>query len=521
MSETPLNGRSPSSSLPQSLETARAWYTDALTLAADRHGRNGYNEALALLGRTDLYFLLRHLLSRADIEHPWLFARCREVQASPNGHLDLWSREHYKSSIITFGKTVQDVLVDPELTVGLFSHTNKIAKGFLRQIKTEFETNERLKAVYPDVLWEEPRKQAQKWTEDEGIVVKRNGNPKELTIEAYGLVDGQPTSRHFKLMVYDDVVTRESVTTPDMIASVTSAWELSRNLASEGGHTRYIGTRYHFNDTYREILNRKAAKPRIYPATVDGTVDGEPVLMSRETIATKRREMGPYTFGAQMLQDPTADSTQGFKSEWLREHEGSERGLNLYILADPASAKKRASDFTSMMVVGLGQDENMYIVDMLRDRLGLVERADALFALHRRWRPIAVGYEKYGMMADIEHIEDRQRRENYRFDITPLGGLMPKPDRIRRLIPYFESGRVYLPPLLYKTNYQGQHVNLTEAFVEEEYKAFPVGVHDDMLDALSRICDPDMNIIWPKYSEQSDRYARRRQTRPRGTFMSA
>jgi hypothetical protein len=90
------------------------------------------------------------------------------------------------------------------------------------------------------------------------------------------LVDGQPTSKHYKLMVYDDVVTRESVTTPDMIQKVTEAWELSRNLVSEHSRTRYIGTRYHFNDSYRTIMDRGIAS-RIHKATFDGTVDGDPV----------------------------------------------------------------------------------------------------------------------------------------------------------------------------------------------------------------------------------------------------
>ena len=42
-----------------------------------------------------------------------------------------------------------------------------------------------------------------------GITVKRKSNPKEATIEAHGLIDGQPTSRHFRLHIYDEVVTQD------------------------------------------------------------------------------------------------------------------------------------------------------------------------------------------------------------------------------------------------------------------------------------------------------------------------
>lgn len=457
--------------------------------------------------KRDLYFLLRYGLHRADCDNDWVFARCREVQAAPNGYLDLWAREHYKSTVITFALTIQGILNDPEITVGIFSHTRPIAKAFLRQIKQEFETNDDLKAWFPGILWDNPRKDSPKWSEDEGIVVKRRSNPKEATVEAWGVIDGQPTSKHFALIVYDDLVTKESVTTPEMMAKTTSALELSYNLGSRDGCRRFIGTRYHYNDSYRTLIERGTAKPRIYPATKDGKVEGEPVFLTRQELADKRRDQGPYTFACQMLQDPKADETQGFKREWLRHAiSSSATNMNVFVVIDPASAKKKESDYTAGWVVGLAPDENIYVLDIVRDRLSLTQRADLVMNWHRRWRPIAVGYEHYGMMADIEHIKDRQERENYRFNIIPLGGSMPKLDRIRRLIPWFEQGRIWMPEILTKTNYEGVPTDLVKDFIEQEYEPFPVATHDDMLDALARILDDDMPASWPMAFDE-DEYA--------------
>ena len=187
--------------------------------------------AMRELCRRDLYFLLRYGLGRKDVEREWLFQRCLEVQNSPNGHLDLWSREHYKSTIVTIGKTIQDILAshgdDPlherEFTFGIFSHTRPIAKAFLRLIKREFEANPRLREWFPDVLYANPSKESPKWSEDDGIIVRRKSNPNEATVEAWGVVDGQPISKHFVGLVYDDVVTRDSVNTPEMIDKTTEA----------------------------------------------------------------------------------------------------------------------------------------------------------------------------------------------------------------------------------------------------------------------------------------------------------
>lgn len=474
--------------------------------------------------RTDLFFLLWYGCGRIDMGKPWLMQRCREIQDNPDGYLDLWAREHYKSTIITYGKTLQDILAshgdDPlpiwrgrEPTFGIFSCTRPLAKGFLRQIKGEFEGNGLLRRTFSDIIWDNPQKHAPKWSEDDGIVLKRKSNPKESTIEAWGIIDGQPTSKHFDVLVYDDVVTVENVTTPEMIMKTTERWGLSTNLGSEGGKQRYIGTRYHFNDTYREIMARGVVKQRIHAATHDGTPTGIPILLSQESLDIKRRTQGAYIFSCQMLLNPIADENQSLKKEWLQFHDGSDgSGMNKYILVDPASSKKKNSDYSVMAVIGLGEDNNYYLLDIVRDRLNLIERSNELFRLHKKWKPNRVGYEQYGMQADIEHIKDRQKRDNYRFDIVQLGGSMAKIDRIKRMIPTLSQGRWYLPTSMFKTGYDGKTQDIIDIFINEEYLAFPVPVHDDMLDAISRVFENDINASWPRMedeNEKPDRYARR------------
>lgn len=473
------------------------------------------------LCRTDLYFLARYVLNQHWLEHPWLFERCREVQWEPNGCLDLWAREHNKSTIITFALTIQDILashgegalVEEELAAGIFSHTRPIAKAFLRKIMQELERNELLKTLFPDVLWESPRRQSPKWSEDEGFQVIRQNNRNEQTVEAWGLVDGQPTSKHYNLLVYDDVVVRESVTTPDQITKTTEALELSYNLGARGGRRRLIGTRYRANDSYQPLLDRKLYVPRIHPATDDGTVDGNPVLLSPEEWARKKAEMSPYILACQQLQNPRAAAVDGFDPEWLKFWKHEPQGTNKYLLVDPANSKRKGSDYTSVFVIGLGGDRNYYIYELYRDRLSLTERTDLVFRLHRQHQPLAVGYERYGMQADLEHIEDRMERENYRFNLVALGQprrmgnrrdgskVMSKQegkdDRIRKLTPLFKAGRVWLPASFFIADYEGVRKDMVQVFINEEYLPWPVGIHPDMLDALARMLDDELNAVFP------------------------
>lgn len=479
------------------------WTYTEIHATAKAAGNGALKKAMRDLALKDVFYLGVFVCGRKDMDRDWIYDRCKEVQENPNEHLDVWAREHYKSTIITFLLTVQDILRNAEIAIGIFSFKAPIAKSFLRQIKLELETNDTLKWLFDEVLWADPLKDCRKkgipWSLDDGITVKRTSNRKEATVTAHGLIEGLPTGPHYDIRIYDDVITKEMVTNPEMIEKATLAWEMSINLGAEGGTSRVIGTFYHLNDTYRVMMDRKAYTPRIHPGTVDGTATGEPVLMSEAWIDERRRNMGEYVFSSQILCDPKQEGAIGFNLEWVQ-YWGRNQwfNMNIIMICDPAGEKKKHSDFTAIWVIGLGSDQNIYILDILRDRLSLTERGNRMFSFHRQYHPQSTYYEKYGKDSDIDYFNDRMDQENYHFHITAVGGPTPKNDRIRALVPWFEKGRIYLPHTLIREDYQGKQVDLVQYFLHHEYDPFPFGAYDDLFDALARLADEKVILAWPQ-----------------------
>lgn len=455
--------------------------------------------------------------------HPWLYARCREVEAEPDGFIDIWAREHGKTSIVTLAGSIQEILSDPEITIGIFSHKAPLAKAFLAQIKREFESNELLRSLFPDILYTDASRESPSWSVDNGIIVKRQSNPPVCTVEAHGLVDGQPTGKHFRLLIYDDVVTDSSVNTPEQIEKTTEAWSLSDNLGSIGGRKWICGTRYHFADTYAEIIKRGAATPRIYPATEDGTPDGKPVLFTQAVWDKKKRDQLESTIATQMLANPLAGKQRMFDVDDLQVYEVRPLTLMAYLLIDPARSVKKDSANTAMVVLGLDVAGNKYLLDGVDHKMDLMDRWRWMRDLYEKWAQapgivgVRVGYERFGAISDLDYFKERQRIEGVRFEIVelewPREGEGSKKDRVQRLVPDVRGHRFYLPyptdenrltstqqrmmgqgydyriaQQIRRTNENEQIYDVTERF-RIEMSFFPYGGLKDLVDAASRIYD--------------------------------
>lgn len=466
---------------------------------------------------------------------PYLFERCAEIQAHPDGFLDIHARDHYKTSIITYALTMQEILKNPEITICIYSYNVSTAQKMLSQIKNDLQSNSTLLACFPDVLFTNVN--ATQWTDskghkhkmvwsDDGFNVKRHSNPKEHTVECSGLVSGQKTGGHYNLLIYDDTVTPESVFTPTQIKKTTSQFKMSLNTGSTANmRIRMIGTRYSSDDTYSDILKEGGIKLRQYTCTEDGTENvSNSVLYTPIVLADKLSRMSGYVSASQMFCNPERVDSFKFQREWIGERVPFET-INLndyawYIIVDPAIKVSQDADNTAMWVVGRSADKRYYLADLIRDKLNLSSKQKILFELVAKYtnghgKP-TVFYENVAMQADIQYMEEKMIDLMFRFNIIKASGKPRltygttgqntskyKDLRIQALEPLLRAGKLVFADKAVHKNWQGENEDMLESFFTEEYDHYPLSHHDDGLDCLSRIADLETGplISPPKVKE--------------------
>jgi predicted phage terminase large subunit-like protein len=226
-----------------------------------------------------------------------------------------------------------------------------------------------------------------------------------------------------------------------------------------------------------------------------------------EGILTELEEsLGGYAYAGQYLQDPVPMGGGDFTEEMINYFSAARfdpHDCNMYITVDPAKSKNEGADYTAMVVWALAPDQNFYNVDGVRRRMKGVEKIDCLFKLHKKWlqlsgKPAKVGYEQVGLAEDVHYIKEHMNRIGYRFPIEELRppARMSKEDKIRRMIPFFQDGRIWMAEDIYHKNEKGLSENLINVIVKQELLLFPRAKHDDYTDAMAMLWD--MGYTFPQ-----------------------
>lgn len=475
--------------------------------------------AWRFLIENDLWFVVCFVMGIEKANHPFVVNRCKDIQDGPvTDTLDIWARYHFKSVIVTQAETIQYHLLHPRDCTCILAYARPLAKKFLEAIKNTFETSELLKFCYPEVVWQKPEVESPSWSLDGGLRLK-GGSPsrKESTIEAFGLIEGQPTGRHYERVVFDDLETDDIRESPDMLDKVFSKFEMADNLGtgSDKDVKRIIGTYYsHFGPMVR-IRDKKYEDGRsmyhlrLIPGSSDGTRAGVPVLVEPNTwdkLKTSR------FFQSQQLCNPTPISELKLDFKQLRAISPNEipRDVYKFMVLDQAGGdetSKISRDLWSFGVVGVkpridevGQSD-VYLLDVEADRMSHAEGIDAVVRMYVRNGIInQLGVEKVGMSTTEIHISNALRAQGRRVSIEAGNLVLLKPGgrskefRVESALQWpMNNGKLY-----YSTAIHSRYIQA----IEEEMMKFPF-YHVDILDMWAYVYDLIKEFYFLDYRDEN------------------
>lgn len=135
---------------------------------------------------------------------------------------------HLKSSIVSRAMPIH-ILVQPtnhnlyfphtkgaNRRIALVSENEAKAKENVGWVRSHFENNEWLYWMWPEVIWERPKTQADRWS-DAFLNVRRDQTWAEASITAIGVNTGF-VGRYFDVILPDDIAALEASQSPDRLA---------------------------------------------------------------------------------------------------------------------------------------------------------------------------------------------------------------------------------------------------------------------------------------------------------------
>ncbi len=365
-----------------------------------------------------------------------------------------------KSTLLSVVRCIFEIVRNSDIRILLASNTQAQAESFVREIRGHFERNSVFRAVFGDFV-------GSKWTDRELIVGARKRIAKEPTVFACG-VDGALISRHFDVIICDDIVDEENSRTESRREKLrTWFFKVLLPCLEPDGELCIVGTRYHYRDLYGNFIETGFVPSCTIIRAIDAAgVSAWPQKFSAERLEQIRREAGTVIFNAQYQNDTEAMKGAVFKERWLRFYDVAPAPLRIYQGVDLAVAQEAGSDFFAIVTVGLDTWGNVCVLDCYQARLSFRQQTAAIVERFRRFDPIRVGIESNAYQAaQVETLRE--------LGVARAVKVFTSRDKLSRawkLSALFEDGRVFLARTMHD--------------LVEQLLAFPQAEHDDLFDAL-------------------------------------
>lgn len=443
-------------------------------------------------------------------------------QSAKSHQLVLLPRDHAKSRMVAF-RVAWALTKDPTLRILYISATANLAEKQLKFIKDILDSKIH-RRYWPDHVHPDEGKR-EKWTNSEISLdhpKRKEEGIRDPSVFTGGLTTSL-TGLHCDIAVLDDVVVYENAYTEEGRRKVQSQYSLLSSIEGGDAQEWVVGTRYHPNDLYSEMLEMQeeifsadgeiiSSEPvyeifeRVVEDVGDGTgeflwprqqrSDGKWFGFNQQILARKRAKYLDKTqFRAQYYNDPNDVGGGGvdrslfqyYDQQYINQSGGhwfyKDDKLNIVASVDFAYTTGRRSDYTAIVVAGMDSSRNIYVLDIVRfktDRIS--EYFDQIFKMYTKWQFRKLVAETTAAQAAIV----KELKHSY---IVPQGLALSiaevkptrhegaKEERLTAILePVYSNNQVW--------HYRGGNCQVLE---DELVAQFPP--HDDVKDSLATAID--------------------------------
>lgn len=358
------------------------------------------------------------------------------------------------------------------------SHTKELAEKFGREVRNLIGTDE-YKMVFPETALRTDSRAAARWGTTAGG-------------EYFGAGAGAAIAGfRGNIIIADDLISEQTAYSKLERERIINWWAPGlRSRLLPGGGIVLVNTRWHLMDvsgylrklardnpdadqwrtiTIPAILNEKAA-------AMLGLKEGTsywPEMWSIESLLKSRENNTPQRWASLYMQNPTADGGNVFDGDDFEDWDKADppRCEEIFITADTAFSTKETADYSAIQVWGTFMLTGIPMILCLgakKGRWSFNELMEEIKRLH--WQHDADRIVVENKASGQSIIQELKRQG------LPVVSFTPDKDKLSRAYaaqPLVKSGRVWMPKAFGWAK---------ELIIELE--SFPMGEHDDSVDAL-------------------------------------
>lgn len=389
-------------------------------------------------------------------------------------NLILMPRGSFKSSAITVGYSVWNILKNPNIRILISSETQRNAIKFVGEIKGHFESNLKFRGLYGDWV-----NRGGCWTQYEFVVRNRTVPKKEPTVMASSLEKGTSVGLHFDIIILDDVVSINNINSEDQIQKTIDHYKLLLSILEPNGKIFVVGTRWGHYELYSWLIDPDGPEIEMVDQFYRTAEDDKgnptmPSILSKEFLDQQRKTQGTFIFNCQYLNKAESSELNTFRKVDIQFYEKSPTGLIYFMTVDPAISQSEHSDFSGIIVNGVDYYGNWFIQEALQLRVQPSELIALIMELGKKYQPLmCLGMEKFALEKVLKHsLMMEMDKQDFFLPVKDLqtSTKISKEARIRSLQPIVSQRLLHI-----KKEHQALYYQLCY---------HPVVKHDDVLDAL-------------------------------------